>query len=163
MALDTFIAGAYSASYAAADVGVSRTGYDLQHTPKAEMVDETDAYGLSTVDWIYRGGDAFVNFTSRAYKAGSIAAFWPYGALGVISTSAAPIARLASAIAGAFVLSATANTPAATSPASLTANLALLAPNFDARLLYDSRLRDVPCRLQLLPFSSSGIKWYTLT
>lgn len=163
MAFDTFIAGAYTATYNAVDTGVTKQGYDLSQSAKAEMIDETDVYGRSTIDWVYRGGDAFLQFSSRAYKAGSVTPFWPYGALGVISTTAAPIGRLASNIAAAMVLTATANTPAAAAPASLTANLSLLAPNFDARILFDSRLREVPVRLQLLPFSSSGIKWFTMT
>lgn len=62
-----------------------------------------------------------------------------------------------------MVLTATPNTPAAAAPASLTATASILAPNFDARLLFDSRLREVPVRLQLLPFSSTGIRWFTIT
>lgn len=164
IALDTLISGAYSGTYNAVAVGITRQGFDLDMTVKQEMIDESDAYGLTTIDWIYRGGDAFLQWTSRAYKAGSYAPFWPFGALGVIATTAAPISRLASAIAAATVLTAVANTPAAATPATLTAPLALLAPNYNGKLLFDSRLREVPVRQQLLPSLSSGtLTWFTQT
>lgn len=165
MALGTFVAGRYSATYSGADVGVTKDpGYELQQTSKVELIDDTDAWAKSIIDWVYQGGDVFLQFTSREYKAGSIAAFWPYGSMGVMSTAAAPIGRLASAIAGNIVLTATANTPAAAAPASLTGSLVLLAPNFDARLLYYPKLREVPIRLSLLPSLSSGTTtWFTQT
>lgn len=128
------------------------------------MINESDAYGQACIDWIYRGGNAFLQFTSRAYKAGVITPFWPWGAMGVMATTAAPVGRLASAVAGAMVITAAANTPAAAAPATLTGAKAILAPNFDGRLLYDSRLRDVPVRMQLLPSDSSGtVTWFTQT
>lgn len=164
MALDTLIAGRYSGTYNSVDVGITKQGYELQISAEAEMINETDAFGMAVIDWIYRGGNAFLQFTGRAYKAGVITPFWPWGAMGVMATTAAPVGRLASAVAAAMVITAAANTPAAAAPASLTATLALLAPNFDGRLLYDSRLRDVPVRLQLLPSTSSGtVTWFTQT
>jgi len=104
----------------------------------------------------FRGGNVSLQFESKAFKAGSITPFWPWGALGVLYTAAAPIARLASNVAQAMVLSSTANTPAAASPASLTGSKAILAPNSSARLLYNSKLRHVPVRLALLPTDSTG-------
>ena len=164
MALDTLIAGAYTATFNAVSVGITRQGFELSMTGKHEMIDESDAFGLTTIDTVYRGGDCFLQWTSRAYKAGSYAPFWPFGALGVISTTAAPISRLGSSIAQATVLTAVANTPAAAAPATLTASLAILAPNFDGKLLFDSRLREVPVRQQLLPSLSSGtLSWFTTT
>lgn len=166
MALGTFVAGRYTATYNAVDVGMTRQGYELQQTLKQEAVDETDAYGLSTIDYIYRGGDCFVQYECREYKAGSYGPFWPFGGgtLGVLSTSGAPVGILASSVAQSFVLTSTANTPAAAAPASLTAAGAILAPNFDGRLLYDSRLRAVPVRLQCLPTIVSTVpKWFVQT
>ena len=105
-----------------------------------EDIAETDAWGLSVIDSVWRGGNCFLQFTSKAYKQGSLAAFWPYGGaknangvLGVLvdDTIAAPnkvpIATLASGLAKTFILTATAGTPAASAPATLTATQALLA------------------------------------
>lgn len=157
MALDTLIAGRYSGAYNGVDVGITRQGYELQTQAKAEVIEESDAYGLTTIDFIYRGADSFLQFTSRAYKAGSITPFWPWGsALGKVAGSGTPIGRLASDVAASMVLTSTASTPAAAAPASLTGSRSILAPNFDARLLFDSRLREVPVRLQLLPYASGS-------
>ncbi|HYH65748.1 MAG TPA: hypothetical protein VD866_13710 [Urbifossiella sp.] len=156
MAIGTFISGRYTGSYNSGDVGITRQGYDLEVVPKQEMIDESDAYGLTTLDWIIRGADAFLQWISREYKAGSLAAFWPYGlTLGTLITAAVPVGEQARNLAKAMVLNAVANTPAAAAPASLTASKVLLAPNYNARLLFDSRLREVPVRVQLLPYESS--------
>lgn len=164
MALDTFVAGRYSGTYNAVDVGITDDGYTLQQDLSVEAIDESDAYGGTLIDFIYRGGNAFLRFMSKAYKAGSISPLWPYGALGVGATAAAPIGRLASAIAAAMVLTSTANTPAAAAPASLTGPGSILAPNFSWELLYNSKLRRVPVRLQLLPYLDTGtLRWFALT
>lgn len=164
MAIETPIAGHYSATYNAVGVGYTETGFELEQTVKQEVSNESDAFGESTIDWVYRGGDAFLTWDSKVYKAGSTAPFWPWGALGVMATAAAPIGRLASAVAQAMVLTATAGTPASATPATLTASKSLLAPNFSGRLLFNSKLRRVPVRLQLLPGETTGtVTWFTLT
>ena len=141
----------YSGSYNSVDVGITRDGYSLQHESFWEQIAESDAYGLSLIDGIYRGGNLSIEFEGLAYKSGTTSPFWPWALLGKMATTALPIARLASNVASTFVLTATANTPAATSPATVTANLAILAPNYPARWLYSSRLRTVPIRLALIP------------
>jgi hypothetical protein len=164
VAIETPIAGHYSATYNAVADGYTESGFELEQTVKQELSNESDAYGESTIDWVYRGGDAFLTWDSKVYKIGSTAPFWPWGALGVMATTLAPIGRLASAVAQAMVLTATANTPAAATPATLTASKSLLAPNFSGKLLFNSKLRRVPVRLQLLPSESAGtITWFALT
>ena len=164
MALDTFIAGRYSGTYNSNDVGITRDGYRLFKDSAWEEISETDAFGMSLLDGVYRGGRCSIQFDSKAYKTGSIAAFWPWGSLGVLATAAAPIARLASAVAAATVLTDVDNTPAAGSPATLTASLSILAPNQNADLLFSSRVREVPVRLSLLPSTSTGTTtWFTTT
>lgn len=157
------MAGRYSSTLAAVDTGITEGGYELEQGSSAEMIEETDAFGGSAIDGIWRGGNCFMMFDSIAYKAGAITAFWPWGALGTLLTTAAPIGRLMSAVASAHVITAVANTPAAAAPASLTATLAILAPNQSAKLLYNSKVRHVPVRLQYLPFDATGgtFKWFT--
>lgn len=165
MAIDTFVSGAYNATYNSTAVGLTEDGFRLNQSISQENIDKSDLYGDTLLDFIYRGGQAFIQYTGKAYKAGSIAPLWPWGAaLGTIATTAAPIGRQASDVAKAFVLTAVANTPAATSPASLTASMAVMAPSFNWELLFDNRLRQVPTKLQLLPGLSSGtLSWYALT
>lgn len=177
MALDQFVAGRYSGAYNLLDVGITRDGYLLTLDSEMEDIGETDAWGLTVIDGLWRGGNCFIQFTSVAYKAGSLAAFWPYGGavnangvLGVLvdGTIAAPnqlpIARLASDIAKPLVLTSTAGTPAAANPATLTATAALLSKNNNGRVMFNSKLRDVPVRLRCYPFTSGNItRFFTTT
>jgi len=164
MALETLVAGRYSGTYNSVDVGITETGFEIEQGSKAQLVDETDAYGQSIIDFVYRGGDVYLGFESKAYKAGSLTPFWPWGSLGVMRDDATPIGRLASAVASATVLTSVANTPAAAAPASLTGTLSILAPNSNPKLLYNSKVRNVPVRLILLPYTAStATKWFTMT
>ena len=166
MALDTFVAGRYAGAYNAVDVGITEGGFEVSLGSKAEMVNQTDAFGESLIDGIFRGGECEMQFQAVAYKAGSISPFWPWGGgLGSMATPGAPIAQLFSNVAQAMVLSSTANTPAATSPASLTASKSILAPNNPAKLLFNSTLRKVPVRLAVLPVSdgTGGFRWFSMT
>jgi hypothetical protein len=161
MALDTFIAGRYSNTYNGTDTGITEQGYELQVEFGSEDIAESDAYGTSLIDWVYRGGKTYLQSESLAYKAGSITPFFPWngtvGRMGIVG-------RLASDVALATVLTATAGTPAAATPATLTASKSLLAPNNPARLLFNSKLRKVPIRLALLPYDSGGnIIWFSTT
>lgn len=165
MALGTFIAGRYAGTWNSVDVGITRDGYDLSMMAHQELVNKSDAYGDSLIDTVTRGGDVSISFESKEYKAGSTAPFWPFagGSLGRMYNGANPIGVLGSAVAQAFVLTATANTPAAAAPATLTASKALRAPG-DARLRFDSSLRHVPIRLICFPSESGGVgTWFTTT
>jgi hypothetical protein len=161
VALDNFIAGRYTGTFQAVDVGITSNGYELEQTSSAEMIEESDYLGGSALDAIYRGGNAFLMFESLAYKAGSIAPFWPWASLGILASTTLPIGRRASDVAGAMVLTSTPNTPAAAAPATLTGPSAILAPNQSARLLFNSKLRKVPVRLQLFPFvNGAAVQWW---
>lgn len=158
MAIDfgegTLIAGPYTATYNAVDVGFTLDGFRYSHEYAAEMINQSDLYGEMLIDLIYRGGNARINYTSRTYKAGSVSPFWPWGSLYTMFTAAAPIARTGRSAAKAFVLTAVANTPAAATPATLTAAKAILAPNSGGELLFDSKVRNVPVQLLLLPYEA---------
>lgn len=147
MALGTFIAGRYSSTLAAADLGITESGYEVIFVPKAELIAESDAYGQSLIEFIFRGIDVSVLLNSLEYKTGTIAAAWPWGALG----TAGVIGRLGSAISSSLVLTSTASTPAASTPASLTAGRSILSPGYNLSLLFNSKLRKVPIRFDVLP------------
>jgi hypothetical protein len=164
VALETIRAGRYSGTYNAVDVGVTQAGYTLSVEGKAEVIEQTDAFAQSIIDILYAGGNAFLDFVSIAYKPGSVTPFWPWGAMGVMATAAAPISRLGSDVASAMVLTDTDNTPAATFPATITAPKAILAPGFNGQLLYNSKIRTVPVRLLFLPtLASTTYSWWTET
>ena len=164
MAIETVVAGRYAGTYNAIDVGFTEDGYELEQRSSAENVDKSDIYGDSLLDFVYRGGEVRMRFNCKVYKAGSKTPFWPWGAFGVMATTLAPISRLASAVASAMVLTATSATPAATMPATLTGSKAILPPGSNLRLLYSSRVRNVPNELVLLPSESGGtVTWWSET
>ncbi len=156
--LGTFVAGRYSATWNANSLGLARQGYDLDFQFKQEIIEETDAYGLTIIDMIMRGADTFVSATLREWIAGSKALLWAVGGgtMGKIFTSAVPCAASAYDLSQSLVFTATAGTPAATSPATLTASKAFMAPSFNPKILFDSRIRDLPVRMICFPYASSS-------
>jgi hypothetical protein len=166
MPLATLIAGRYSAVYNSVDVGITRQGHEIEVALKAEVIDESDLYGLSMIDLIHRGGNAFYQANFREYKAGSISVLTaPFaGTLGILVNAANPVGAVGSDKAQALVLTAATGTPAATSPATLTASKAILAEDYPVKLLFDSRLREIPVRMRLIPYASSqNTIWFSTT
>lgn len=156
------MAGRYSSTLNSNSLGLMTNGYEVQCEPKEQMVNRSDAYGDSMIDTIYRGGDWGLQCEAmEAYITGVKDAAWPFGALGVMGV----IGRLGSDIATSLVLTATAATPAATSPATMTATKAKLAPNSQPRFSLNSELRLLPFRLVFYPYDagSGAIKWFTTT
>lgn len=173
MALGTFLAGRYSATYdppggtAAADMGITEEGWELSWRRAVEAINRSDAYGDMFIDGIERGiSDMFLQADSLEAKAGSYLAISPLEELSPSGNDyIAPgvIGRLMSAVAGIVILTATASTPAAAGPATLTATYATLAENFDAKLLMNSKLRKIPIRFRILPYLDTVIKFVTVT
>lgn len=174
MGLGTFIAGRYTGTYNAVDVGICKEGYELELDTELDDIGETDAWGGTVIDGIWRGGNCHLQFTSEEAGAGALASFWPYGgALGsagvlgiLVDTAAAtpfPMGQLASNIALAMLLTVVAGTPAAASIATLTASKALLAKNYNGKLLFNSKLREVPVRLRCYPYTSGTVTQFFAT
>jgi len=152
VALGTFIAGAYSATYNAVAIGITEQGIRLQFETKAEEIGESDAYGEMLIDFIFRGSRLSLVWEGLEYKAGSVLPFWPWGGLGTPGV----IGRLASNVAMALVMTSTTGTPAVATPATQTFSKAILSPNNNLELLYNSKLRKVPVKLTCLPYDSGG-------
>lgn len=159
MALDTFITGRYTTTYNTVDVGIQEEGFELGMQTKEDVIEKSDAFGDMIIDTIYRGVNWTLMFTGLAYKSGTYTPFYPFGALGTVGI----ISRLGSDLAVALVMSAVSGTPAAATPASLTATKSKLAENYDGKLLFNSRLRTVPIRQRFLPYDSGSgvIKHFT--
>src|SRR5947208_3246351 len=114
---ESIIAGQYGISYGGNQVGIFEGDAGvptLEPANKAEPVASTDAYGKTTIDAFYQGGDWFMSMVCIEYRAGSLAMLWPFGALGVMGV----IGRRLYDLALPLVLTAIAGTPAAASPAT---------------------------------------------
>lgn len=172
MAVGTFIAGRFSSTYtpsggAPADMGLTESGYDLSFAYSGELINQTDAYGAMLVDTIYQGlSKVQIGLTGLEYKNGLLAAVTPYGAMtatGATTLSPGVIARLGSAIAGGIILTSTAATPAASTPATLTATYALISDKFDVNWVYNSKLRKISARWDVLGYVDTTVKFLVAT
>jgi hypothetical protein len=191
MGLGGFIAGRYSNVYNAQDVGIAERGIELQQDSRWDEISQSDAYGDSLLDGIYRGGTAFFQYSLLQFGLGglsgtALAAFWPWASkLGVMQTvgsgaNPTPVGRRASDVALSSVFTSTAGTPAATQdfttgqspiggPNAITAAKTILAPNSPATLALNTRLRQLPVRLVCLPQDTTvgfaanitGTVWFT--
>lgn len=154
----TFIAGPYTATYNGQTIGIVQDGFELEIATEVEKI-TGDNLGSSVQDGVYLGGNAYISCVLEEFDAtGVLAAFWPYaasfGLMGQVGT-------LLTAYDAALVLTKISGTNA--SPTSLTAAQAILAPNYPLRMLFGSRLRRVPIQFQLLPYVSTGTRWFSTT
>jgi len=176
-ALIQVIAGRYAGAYTppaggALSMGIlNDDGFELAATPKGEEINATDAYGLSLLDFVYRGADWRLRARAKEFAADLMKIVWPWGmGTGALSPRMGVIGRRGSDIAGSMVLTATTGTPAASSPgpASLTAGLCVASPNANMAMYFTSKARDVPAELVLLPYSDGGsptpnVIWFSVS
>ena len=161
-----FIAGKYDATFANVATGQIEDGYEIEHSVSQEDIVGQDM-GDSVQDGVYRGGNMFISFTLLEFSISSamLSLWWMHsntlGRMGKIGT------LIQQNFAQSLVLTALAGTPAAGGGAvgSLTAAKCCWAPNFDVRILFAPRLRRVPLRLRLYPYSdgASNNVWFSTT
>lgn len=183
MALITVVAGAYTATYqpnagngasgaggSPANLGLlTDDGWELSWQAFSEEVRNTDGYARTLLDLIYQGADWRFRARFKEYSAAVMNLAWPWGkATGnlapVLSNTTSTIGRRGTDVAGSLVLTATANTPAAGNPATLTCGFTILSPNNNFSMNFTSRVREVPAELVLLPYASGGNNlWFTVT
>lgn len=167
-AIGTLVDGAFTGTYNAVGIGFTEKGYELIMSLKEEVVDESDQYGGSIIEFFYRGGNCQIRCDAKEWRAGAINAMWPWGALGLMrGATSLEIGVRASAIAKQLVLTAQSNTPAAAvgiTPQTLTAAMAIAAPGQSSTIMFSTTLRKVPIFMQLLPDDVSGVtRWFTTT
>lgn len=177
MALGTWIAGRFSATYdppgatAAADVGYTEDGYQISWNYSVDAIQATDAHGDAYLDGVFRGlRDVLCRSQMLEWKNGLLQALTPFQALAASgNTYLGPgvIGRLQSDMAGILIFSATASTPAALAPASLTATYAILQEGQNVDMLLNSKLRKCPLPFRFLPYADAGdankTKYFTAT
>lgn len=173
MALGTFIAGAYSATYnpggGAADIGIMEQGYQIGITYAKELIAQTDKFASTVIDAVFQGVSAvMVNCISLEYKNAVLAAMFPYQGTAMTATGASyfdlgTIGVLDTNEAGTLILTATANTPAASSPITLTASETIIRENHELQWALTSALRKIPLSFRLYPYLDTQYKFFTTT
>lgn len=143
-------------------------GYELTWRYATHNVANTDGYGEMVIEQFFKGiADVFIQFTCKEWTTATLNAATRWDAMSATGADyfgPGTVGRAGSDVAKTLVLNATAATPAAATPASLTILYALIAESFDVRMLMDSRLRRLPVKLRILPYSdASVVKFFTTT
>lgn len=161
--LETIICGQFTVTYNSVALGIfegDAGSPGIERINHGAPIANTDAYGKTMLDYIYQGVDYVFSGVCMEYKAGPIAAWYPWSATaGALGT----IGRLAYAVSLALVLTAVSGTPAAATPATLTASRAIIPPTDTSKIMFGPMVRTVPLRLQLLPYTSGSVIFYSQT
>ncbi len=152
------ISGPYVGTWSALPLGtLNDDGYELSATIAGQEVSETDAYGLTLVEAIYRGQNWRVRIRGMEWnKTGLLGLVQMFGQSGVAGTLTPVLANIGdrwSKYCQALVLTAILGNPP-TTPQSLTAINAGFAPNSQSAWLHTSKVREMPLELILLPYSA---------
>ena len=155
--LGVFVAGRYSVTLASADLGITKEGWKLTFDVKQQEINRSDLYGDALIDMVYRGTNVNLQSDSLEYKAGPLSALTQYqGTLGLQGTTGV----FASPSGGIITMTVTTGTQAQLNGSAintLTATKAIIAPNANIALMFDSTLREFPIRLVLLPDLVGGV------
>lgn len=163
MPLGTFIAGPYTSTYASTSLGLTQDGFMVRLRPEKELVNQSDIYGDTILDAVYRGGNCTVSLIGIEFSAmNAKGGVWPFGeannssvaAMGFLGTVG--FMDVASSMFKALVLTAVAGTTAASTPATMTASQAIMAEQSETEYQMTSRLRTVPLTMRLYPYTTTN-------
>jgi hypothetical protein len=149
------IAGRYDGVYDELDLGIlNDDGFELSMQAKAQEINDTDAYGMTLIEAIYRGQDWRIRFRAmEAAKDGLMTALLVFGATGAgMTPKLGVIGRRFTDMARALQLNATVGTPAEGNPSTFDADQTIMSPANNTAMLLTSKVREVPIELVLLPF-----------
>ena len=167
MSLGSFIAGPYTSAFNSSSLGLMQDGFEVSIRPEEELVNQSDIYGDSVIDSVYRGGNCMLSMIGLEFSTlFTKSAPWPFGDL---NTSSLPafgfmgiVGRMAmgSSLTAALVLTSVNTTTLGTtplaSPATMTASAAKVAEGTDLRYLMTSRLRTLPLTMRLFPYEATN-------
>ena len=158
----TFIAGSYTATYGGYSLGqIEDKTMSLELVYQGEVI-RGDFMSQSVQDWVYNGGDCFLQFTcleANQTAVNLMTAPYTAGDLGALGT----VGMFATDFAAALVLTKRSGPNA--SPSIITCNSSILAPGYPVNILLGNTLKRVPIRLQLLPslYSDTKYRWFQRT
>lgn len=149
--------GPYTGTFNGLPFGtLSDDGYELRATVQGQEINETDAYGQTLVEAVYRGVNWRCLLRGLEWKTGLLTALQMFGQTGAVGTLTPILANVGnrwSAFCLPLVLTAILGNPP-TAPQSLTALNAGLAPQFQSAFNLTSKVKEVPLELVFLPYSA---------
>jgi hypothetical protein len=151
------ISGPYVGTWQALPLGtLSDDGYEVSCTLQGQEVNETDAYGMTLVEGIWRGQNWRCRLRGLEWKTGLLSIlqmFGQTGAAGSLTPILANIGDRWTKYCQSLVLTAILGNPP-TTPQTLTAVNAGFAPNTQSQFLKTSKVRELPLELVLIPYQT---------
>jgi hypothetical protein len=152
------VSGPYTAVWNALPLGVQADdGYQLTATLQGQEVNESDVYGLTLIEAIWRGLNWRCIFRGLEWnKSGLLSILQMFGQTGAAGTFNPTLANIGdrwSKYSQALVLTAILGSPP-TTPQSLTALTAGVAPNSQSAFNLTSKLREAPFEMVFLPYTA---------
>ena len=130
-------------------------GFELSCTIQGQEINATDAYGQTLVEGIYRGQNWKLRFRGLEWnKSGlltALQAFGQSGAAGTFTPILANVGDRMSTYAKTLLLTAILGNPP-TTPQTLTAVQAVIAPQSTSAFNFTSKMREFPLEMVLLPY-----------
>lgn len=173
MPLGNFAAGPYTASNTPMLAGVagspetinlSEDGWRSRIRILGEPIERSDAYGRSLIDSVFQGCRGILTTTFIEWRASMLKMTYPWAYVlpltatkWVVVNTTAAMGRLASDNASSLILTAVANSPAATyGPATATFGKVIAAPDQDIEFYYGPGHRKYSMNFDLLLYASSS-------
>lgn len=154
------VSGPYTATWNAFSLGTQNDdGYVLIGQYTGQEVNQSDAYGMTLVEAIWRGLNWRMRFRGLEFnKPGILAALQAFGSTGAPNTTFTPtldnIGDRYSKFAQSLVLTAILGNPP-TFVQTLTADGAIIAPQSNVEQLMTSKVREAPLEMVLLPYEET--------
>ena len=154
------VSGPYTAVWNGSSLGTQNDdGYVLLGQYTGQEVNQSDAYGMTLVEAIWRGLNWRLRFRGLEFnKPGMLNAIQALGASGNATTTFTPtlanVGDRYSKFAQTLVMTAVLGAYPPTMPATLTALSAIVAPQSNVEFMMTSKVREAPFEMVLLPYSS---------
>jgi hypothetical protein len=154
------ISGPYTGIYDNLTIGtLNDDGYELAVTIQGQEINETDAYGMTLVEAIYRGQNWRLRMRGLEWLPGLLWAMQTFGAQaakasGLLGPRLQAIGDRWSTYSRILILTALLSNPP-TVPQVLTADSAVIAPQQQSTFNLTSKMRELPIEMVLLPYHTT--------
>ena len=154
------VSGPYTGIWNALALGTQNDdGFVLMGTYQGQEVNQTDAYGMTLVEAIWRGLNWKLRLRGMEFnKPGILASLQAFGSSGAAGTTFTPtlasVGDRYSRFSQTLVLTSVLGAYPPTMPTTLTALSAIVSPQSNVEYLMTSKVREAPFEFVLLPYSS---------
>ena len=154
------VSGPYTAMWNGASLGTQNDdGYVLTGQYNGQEINQSDAYGMTLVEAIWRGLNWRMRFRGLEFnKPGILASMQAFGSSGAAATTFTPtlqsIGDRFTKFAQALVLTSILGVYPPTMPTTLTALNAIVAPQSNVEYMMTSKVREAPFEMVLMPYSA---------